>query len=185
MLTAKDRITALEYQLFTQPAGSSSPRGPGGSRRLRRRWPPWMCCAPWPLWLPSGATAGRRSTTGCEITHPGGPPPCGGAGAEGQPVCAQRYGAGRAGRTRWPSSPVPTWRENPPICGRWPLSCCWPRWAPSSRPNRPGSALWTGFSPASAPRDDLACGSVHLYGGDDGGGADFEARHSPEPSDLG
>ena len=37
------------------------------------------------------------------------------------------------------------------ICVRWPSLCSWLRWAPSSRPSMPISASWTGSLPASAP----------------------------------
>ncbi len=56
-------------------------------------------------------------------------------------------------RTTWPpSSLAPTWPASPPICGRWPSWCSWPRWGPLSLPGRPTSGWWTGFSPALGPR---------------------------------
>ena len=46
---------------------------------------------------------------------------------------------------------APTWRANPPTCARPPLWCSWPRWAPLSPPRAPALGWWTGSSPALAP----------------------------------
>ena len=46
---------------------------------------------------------------------------------------------------------APTWRASPPTCARPPSRCSWPRWGPSSPPGAPALGWWTGSSPALAP----------------------------------
>ncbi len=42
-----------------------------------------------------------------------------------------------AERTCAPSSPAPTWRASPPTCARWPSSSSWPRWRSRAAPRAP------------------------------------------------
>jgi len=62
-----------------------------------------------------------------------------------------------------PSLPAPIWRASPPICGRWPLLYLWPRWVVLSPQGPHASALWTGCSPASEPATTLPPGSPPLW----------------------
>ena len=118
ILSASDRVSALEYELFTRlrqelsgqvariqataaavaeaglpvlPGGGGSEEQlllPGGGRVRGHRDPP-RDATRW--WRPCGLTPCLCPTT---------------------PTWAEA-------RTGWPSSPAPTWRANPPICARW------------------------------------------------------------------
>jgi hypothetical protein len=77
------------------------------------------------------------------------------------PVVERRSGAAfssrttpawTAGRTCFPSSPVPTWPGNRPTCARWRSSCSSRRSVPSSRRRPRASASWIASSRASARR---------------------------------
>ena len=62
ILSAQDKVTALEYQLFCQLKEQAVPPRWPRSRRPPPPWPRWMCSPPSPRWPPSTATACPRWT---------------------------------------------------------------------------------------------------------------------------
>ena len=129
ILTAADRVSAREYEHFTDLRTELAllPLSPSATATAAPRWTTPAC---WRF-----TTAAIRWWRKCART------PC---LSPMIPIWAKK----RAGP---PSSPAPIWPVNPPICVRWPSSCFWPRSAPSSRPKAPAWGWWTASSPASAP----------------------------------
>ena len=124
----------------------------------RRRGGSWTRSAPSPPWRSDNSYCRPEVDESGIIEIRGRPPPGGGADAAGQPVCPQRHLYGQRRRTGWPSSPAPTWRANPPICGRWPSSSSWPRWAALSRPDAAHIGVVDRIFTRIGASDDLSAG---------------------------
>ena len=152
ILTAKDRIVALEYDLFVAPASSRR-------RRLSRSW---TCCAALPPSPSIIITASPRSISAM-------PSPSRRAAIQSSSRCSKTRCSCRTTRclarrtAARPSSPARTWPVNRPICGRWRSSSSWRRWARSSRHSRRTSASSTGCSRASARQTIWPPASRHSW----------------------
>jgi DNA mismatch repair protein MutS len=117
ILTAADRSSALEYELFSALRGRSPPRRPG----CRRRPPPWRSwtpCAPSPRWPSATTTAAPTWTSPASSRSPPAATPwwSGCCRRASSSPTTRLWGRRTAG---WPSSRAPTWPANPPTCARW------------------------------------------------------------------
>ncbi len=150
ILTASDRVVALEYELFTalrQEISAQSARIQRTAAAVAEAGRPGVLRGGGgaePLLPPHGGRVrGHRD--------PRRPPSGGGADAQGQPLRPQRHLHGRkggpGGHHHRPQHGGQVHLYAPGGADR----ASWPRWAPSSRRPAPASAWWTGSSPASAP----------------------------------
>lgn len=161
ILTAKDRIVALEYDLFVALRQLSRENPPASSRR-RRPSRSWMCCAALPLSPFTIITASPRSISAI-------PSPSRRAVIQSSSRCSKTRCSCRTTRclavrtAARPSSPARTWPVNRPTCGRWRSLSSWRRWARLSRRSRRTSALSTGCSHASARQTIWPPASRHSW----------------------